>query len=243
MMIRFFAAQRVGNARVVIDLHEKIRLNAPPPPACLAATRYFDCDDPTVRAYATDVVGDATTHVEKAVRLYYAVRDEFRYDPRHFLLTKQQFCCRQILRDKRGFCMPKAVLLSTLARTQGIASGIGFAEVVNHLMPASMLDSLGQNQPIFHGYSVLYIDGKWLKASPAFNLTMCQKLDTRPLEFDGKSHALFHEYDNKSRRHMEYIQDYGAVADFPYEQVYFDVFGKKYPDIKSVIDGERIPPV
>lgn len=223
----------------MVTLKNKIDLNAPAPEACLLPTPHFDCDDPSVQAYAAKVVGDAKTDVDKIVRLYYAVRDEFRYDPRHFLLSREQFSCRQILIDKRGFCMPKSVLLSTLARTQGIPSGIGFADVMNHLMPDSMLDEYGQNKPIFHGYSVLYVDGKWLKASPAFNLTMCEKLDTKPLEFDGRSDALFHEYDNKNRKHMEYINDYGAVADFPYDMVYFDVFGKKYADLDKLLGEDQ----
>lgn len=220
----------------MVTLTNTIDLTAPPPEACLLPTRHFDSDQPDVQAYAAKVVGDATTDIEKSVRLYYAVRDEFRYDPRHFLLTPEQFCGRQILQDKRGFCMPKAVLLSTLARAQGIPSGIGFADVKNHLMPDSMFDSFGQNHPIFHGYSVLYVDGQWLKASPAFNLSMCEKLDTKPLEFDGRSHALFHEYDNKNRKHMEYLHDYGAVADFPYDLVYYEVFAKKYPDLDKLIN-------
>lgn len=219
----------------MVTLTNKLDLDAPPTDDCLQATRYFDCDDPSVQAYAKEVVGDAVTEVDKIVRLYYAVRDQFRYDPRHFLLTKAQFCCRQVLIDKRGFCMPKAVLLSTLARTQGIASGIGFAHVKNHLMPDSMLDEFGENSALFHGYSVLYIDGQWLKASPAFNLTMCEKFDTKPLEFDGRSHALFHEYDNRNRKHMEYLADYGAVADFPYELVYHEVFVKDHPELAHLI--------
>jgi len=219
----------------MVTLTDRIDLDAAPTLACLEPTRHFDCDDPSVQAYAAEIVGGARTDIDKAVRLYYAVRDEFRYDPRHFLLTPEQFCGRQVLLDKRGFCMPKSVLLSTLARAQGIPSGIGFADVMNHLMPDSMLDSMGRNRPIFHGYSVLYLDGKWLKASPAFNLSMCEMLDTKPLEFDGKSHALFHEYDNKNRKHMEYIHDYGAVADFPYEMVYYGVFGQQYPGIEKLI--------
>lgn len=223
----------------MVILKNTIDLNAPAPEVCLQPTQHFDCDDPSVQAYAAKVVGDATTDVDKIVRLYYAVRDEFRYDPRHFLLSREQFCSRQILLDERGFCMPKSVLLSTLARAQGIPSGIGFADVKNHLMPDSMLDSFGENRPIFHGYSVLYVDGKWLKASPAFNLSMCEMLDTKPLEFDGKSDALFHEYDNKNRKHMEYIHDYGAVADFPYDMVYYEVFAKKYPDLDKLIDEQQ----
>ncbi|MBV1877293.1 MAG: transglutaminase family protein [Pseudomonadales bacterium] len=218
----------------MIILEDKIDLKAAPSSVCLASTRYFDANDASVQAYASKVVADAVTDVDKIKRLYYAVRDDFRYDPKHFLLTREQFSCRQILLDKRGFCMPKAVLLSTLARTQGIASGIGFAHVMNHLMPDSMLETMGGNRPIFHGYSVLYVAGKWLKASPAFNLSMCEKLDTRPLEFDGRSDALLHEYDNKDRRHMEYIFDYGAVADFPYDMVYYDVFAEKYPEVAQL---------
>ena len=219
----------------MITLQNRIDLNAVPTDECLRTTRYFDCEAPEVQQYARDVIGDAKTDVDKIVRLYYAVRDDFRYDPRLFLLSREHFCGRQLLKEGSGFCMPKALLLSTLARTQGIPSGMGFAYVVNHLLPDTERDAEGARRPIFHGYSVLHVDGRWLKASPAFNLSMCEKFDTRPLEFDGRSHALFHEYDNRNRRHMEYVEDFGAVAEFPYDLVYFGVFAEQYPDLELTI--------
>ena len=86
----------------MVTLTKKIDLNSPPTSACLQATKHFDNDDACVGAYAARIVGDARTDNEKIVRLYYTVRDEFRYDPRHFILTPEQFCARQVLLDKRA---------------------------------------------------------------------------------------------------------------------------------------------
>ena len=47
----------------------------------LAPTRIIDSDHPSVREFAAARTAGATTPVERAVRLYYAVRDGIRYDP------------------------------------------------------------------------------------------------------------------------------------------------------------------
>jgi len=51
----------------------------------------------------------------------------------------------------------------------------------------------------------------------------------------GRATLYSNEYDNENRRHMEYVHDYGAVADFPYDMVYHDVFDQKYPGIEKLI--------
>ena len=191
---------------------------SPPDERCLKETQFFDVGHPALIQYAGEKTAYCHTEVEKAVALYYAVRDEVLYDPYRCLLTSEQFCASHVLSSHRGFCISKALLLSTLARCVGIPSLVGFADVLNHLATPKM-KKLIKNELYFHGYAVLYLNGKWLKVSPAFNLTMCEKFESRPLEFDGKSDALFHEYDMRSRRHMEYLTDYGAVTDLPYQQV------------------------
>ena len=60
-------------------------------PEYLKPTYYFDFDVPAVRDFAFAAVGDATTAKEKAVRLYYAVRDKVRYDPYRISLTPELF--------------------------------------------------------------------------------------------------------------------------------------------------------
>ncbi|MFP4446283.1 MAG: hypothetical protein ACLFPD_08570 [Desulfosudaceae bacterium] len=78
---------------------------------------------------------------------------------------------------------------------------------------------MGGDLFVFHGYTILFLDGRWVKATPAFNRSLCDKFGTRPLEFDGRSDAVFHPYDNQGRLHMEYVHDYGAFDDFPLEMM------------------------
>ena len=84
----------------------------------------------------------------------------------------------------------------------------------------------------FHGYTELWVDGRWLKATPAFNLSLCEKAGIKPLEFDGSADSIFHEFDNSGRRHMEYVRDRGAYADVPREEM-LSVFQALYPNYRQ----------
>ena len=50
-------------------------------PAALQATASIDSDSAVVLDWAHSHAGDSGSPREQAVRLYYGVRDEFRYDP------------------------------------------------------------------------------------------------------------------------------------------------------------------
>ena len=69
---------------------------------------------------------------------------------------------------------------------------------------------------------------KWLKATPAFNAGLCERFGVPPLDFDGRSDALFHPFDPSGRKYMEYVRDRGEFDDFPYDymlQVLAEVYG------------------
>ena len=72
------------------------------------------------------------------------------------------------------------------------------------------------------------IDGKWVKATPAFNLAMCTRFRVKPLEFDGREDSIFHPFDEDNRRHMEYLNFRGAYADVPADEIR-RVFAETYP--------------
>jgi hypothetical protein len=74
----------------------------------------------------------------------------------------------------------------------------------------------------------MYLEGLWVKAAPAFNIELCTRFGVRPTEFDGRSDALFQEFDTSDRRHMEYVKDHGVWSEFPYEKVMSD-FRAFYP--------------
>lgn len=182
---------------------------------CLAPGRYVDSDHPAVISFARRVAGTATTPRDIALKLYYAVRDEFLYDPYHFDTSIDGLKASHVIEAGRGFCVPKAALLAAAARVLGVPSRLGFADVRNHLTSQRLYDMMGTDLFVFHGYTELWLDGQWIKATPAFNRSLCEKAGIRPLEFDGSADSVFHEFDASGRRHMEYVHDRGAYVDLP----------------------------
>ena len=200
-----------------------------PDPAYLQPTFFLDCDHAAVGDFVRSVTADTVDPIERAVKLFYAVRDGIRYDPFAVRLAREDYVASRVLAAGRAYCLPKAILLAAAARTAGIAAAIGLSDVVNHLTTEKLMRRMGgQTLFIHHGYAVLYLDGRWVKAAPAFNVELCQRFHVLPTEFDGRSDAIFQEYDALDRRHMEYVKDSGIWSDFPYERVAAD-FRAAYP--------------
>jgi len=204
--------------------------NKPTPgPDYLQPTSFLDCDHPAVREFSRSVTEGAQDAVERAVRLFYAVRDRIRYDPFAVRLEREQYVASAVLAACSAYCLPKAILLAAAARASGIPAAIGLSDVVNHLTTDKLKARMGgQTLFIHHGYAVLHVDGRWVKAAPAFNIELCERFHVRPTEFDGRSDAIFQEYDALDRRHMEYVNDSGVWSDFPFDRVTAD-FRALYP--------------
>lgn len=194
--------------------------------------RFVDSDHPAVRAFARAHADASMAPRAIAVKLYYAVRDGFRYDPYHFDMSETGLRASQVVESGRGFCVPKATLLAAAARALGVPARLGFADVRNHLTSPRLRELMNTDVFAFHGYTELLIDGRWLKATPAFNLSLCEKAGVKPLEFDGSSDSIFHEFDRQGRRHMEYIRDRGAYADVPREEM-LQAFEHLYPNYRD----------
>jgi transglutaminase-like putative cysteine protease len=199
-----------------------------PGTAYLAPTRFLDHDTPAVREFALRAIGGETTATGKAVKLFYAVRDGWRYDPFSMTLDADDYVASRVLARSAAYCIPKAILLAACARAVGIHAAIGLSDVVNHLTTAKLKAWMGSTYFMHHGYAVLHLEGHWVKAAPAFNIELCDRFHVRPTEFDGGSDAVFQEYDARDRRHMEYVKDHGCWSDFPFEKVAAD-FRAFYP--------------
>jgi transglutaminase-like putative cysteine protease len=185
----------------------------------LAPTYFIDSDHPDVAAYAGRAVGDAAGDVDRAVRLFYTIRDGLLYDPYTVTADRDAYRASAVLRRTRAFCVPKAILMAAAARSLGIPARLGFADVKNHLSSEKLRARMGTDLFVFHGYAELHLGGRWVKATPAFNLALCERLGTVPLEFDGESDALLQPFDRSGRRHMEYVHDRGTFAEFPFEEM------------------------
>jgi transglutaminase-like putative cysteine protease len=198
--------------------------------AYLRPTFFIDSDSPEVIEFARSTIGDAQTDVEKGVKLYYAVRDLALYRPYDIIFEPQTFKASTVLAEKVSFCIPKAILLAAGARAVGLPSRLGFADVRNHLSTGRLLDILQTDVFVYHGYTELYLDGRWVKSTPAFNLSLCQKFGVLPLEFDGLHDSIFHPFDRQGQRHMEYLHDHGHFADLDFEHM-MRAFSEAYPHL------------
>lgn len=194
----------------------------------LEPTFYVDSDSPDVADFARTAASTGNSATERAVRLYYAVRDGIRYDPFHIDFRPGDFRASAVLKRRRGFCVPKAVLLAAAARALGIPGRLRFADVKNHLTTERLRKKMGSDLFIFHGYTELFLDGRWVKATPTFNIDLCRKAGVPPLDFDGRNDAVFHAFDGEGKKYMEYVKDRGTYSDLPYD-VIMDTYRKHYP--------------
>jgi transglutaminase-like putative cysteine protease len=203
-----------------------------PTVACLEPGEFVDSAAPSVVAFARKVCEGAIDPITKAVRLYYAVRDGIVYTPYVDFKAPETFRASACLARGSGFCVAKAALLAAAARASGIPARVGFADVRNHLTTPKLRQLMGSDLFYYHGYTELYLDGKWVKATPAFDRGLCDKFGVRPLEFDGREHSLFHPHDVSGRRHMEYVRDRGPALDVPVADI-LETFNRCYPQLTA----------
>lgn len=187
-----------------------------------------DSDHPDVVAFAKAATAGAVGERERAVKLYYAVRDGFRYDPYKLDLSIGGLKGSRVLADGFGWCVSKASLLAAACRAIGLPARVGLADVRNHLTTARLREAMGTDIFYCHGYTAILLDGRWLKATPAFNVELCRKLGLHTLEFDGSADSIYHPFDLSGQRHMEYVRFRGEYDDIPREEL-LQVFAEHYP--------------
>jgi transglutaminase-like putative cysteine protease len=186
----------------------------------LSPTSIIDCDHQTIVDYANSAIKDAGPDpAAKAVKLYYAVRDVIWYDPYLPFYRPEHYRASNVLKKGRAFCVGKATLLCALGRACGIPSRVGFADVRNHLATKQLLDFLGSDLFVYHGFTEFYLNGRWCKATPAFNIQLCKRHRVIPLEFDGRQDSIFQPFNSDNKLFMEYVADRGAYADIPVEKI------------------------
>jgi transglutaminase-like putative cysteine protease len=193
-------------------------------------TYFLDFEHPAVRSWLEEHLPASSRGIEAAVRLYYLVRDGWKYNPYRVSREAEKTRASHVITQGFGYCTTKALLLAALARAAGVPSRLGFGDVRNHLASPRLIEYLQSELFAWHGFTELYLEGKWVRCTPAFDAGLCRKFGVDPLEFNGQQDSVFHAFDQEGRVFMEYVRYRGVHSDLPFEEM-FTSLGEIYPHL------------
>ncbi|WP_130287950.1 transglutaminase-like domain-containing protein [Aquimarina brevivitae] len=202
------------------------------------STAYYDFETDEIQQLIAEFNIHSLSNEDKAIGLYLKVRDGWRYDPYHISLEKKGYKASIIAKKSSGHCIDKSILLIAGLRGLGIPARIHLAKVKNHIGVERLTEKFGTNELTPHGMVNIYLSGKWLKASPAFNASLCEKCNVPPLAFDGKNDSMFQAYDASGAVFMEYLEDYGHFEDVPIDFI-FETMKSHYPALVKQFSGAK----
>lgn len=189
----------------------------------LRSTPTIDFDDETVKDFVAENDSANSGQLDRAISLYYAVRDQIRYDPYTISSDLNDYSASHTLKTGRSWCVPKAILYAACCRTIGIPARLGYADVRNHLSTENLRRLMRTDVFYWHGYTDVYLNRTWVKATPAFNIELCERFRLQALEFDGLEDSIYHPFDLDGQKHMEYLNYRGEFADLPFDEMMSDL--------------------
>jgi transglutaminase-like putative cysteine protease len=201
----------------------------------LAPAEYVDSDHPAVAAFAARTAARDLAPAERA-RLYYLAAREIRYDPDLDYSDPEVYRASSVLLAGGGYCVGKAALFAALCRAGGVPARVGFGDVTNHLSSEKLREKMGTNYFAWHGFAEVKLGARWVKASPTFNATLCERYGVAPLDFDGATDALLQAYDGAGRTFMRYEVMHGAFHDVPAKFLMREM-ARRYPSLKGASGG------
>lgn len=179
----------------------------------LAPGEYTDSHHPALRERALELTNGAADPSGKARAIYYFVRDLY-YHAAPFE-NLESYRASSVLAAGHGYCVAKASVFVALCRAAGLPARLLFADVTNHLSTPRLRERMGTDLFAWHGYAEVSLHGRWVKVSPTFNASLCQRLGVPPLEFDGENDAVLQAFDASGRQFMSYDRSHGAFHDVP----------------------------
>lgn len=202
----------------------------------LEPTEYLDYNSPEILAIVAEFRDADLSEREKAKAIYLKIRDGWRYNPYLISVDGKNYVASKIAKKPEGHCVDKAILLIASLRAVGIPSRIRLAKVTNHIAVERLTERFGSNVLTPHGMVDVFLDNKWVKATPAFNKELCEICHVAPLEFDGENDSMFQEFNGEGRQFMEYLEDYGHFEDIPLDFMLQNL-QENYPDVFNLENG------
>lgn len=198
--------------------------------ACLRSSAQFDFETEAFQAFFRSS-GITGTTKEDLIRWYGFVRDYFLYDPYHLDLRPEALTASVIVAKRRAWCVEKALVFATGCRFMGFPARLGFGIVQNHIGVEKLEHYLGRKEIVFHGYADVFVDGNWVKCTPAFDRRICAVNRLEPLEWDAEHHSLFQAFSG-DQQFMEYLHFYGEFEDIPFPLMHAEM-KRHYPHLFS----------
>jgi transglutaminase-like putative cysteine protease len=206
----------------------------------LAPTYFLDFESEGIQSLLAEMELDGLSKTEQTQKVYLKVRDSWWYDPYNLNFSKENYKASNLIKKQGGHCIEKSAILITCLRGLGIPARLHLGKVKNHIGVERLMEKFGTNELTPHGMASVYLNGEWLKLSPAFNASLCEKFNVPPLDFDGKTSSFLQKYNSDGSLFMEYLDDYGHFDDVPLDFIianvkehYADVFAK-YKDITEI---------
>ncbi len=198
----------------------------------LKTTFFMDYEHPLIKEKVKELIEGIPEDddIGKAVKLFYFVRDQIRYSVRNTResYNKENWKSSLTLKTGFAFCIPKSILLASLARAVGIPSRLHYVDIVNHMTSERLKKDMGSNIFIFHGFVELFLDGRWVEANCAFDKELCLRKNFPAVNFDGKSDGLFAATNKDGKPFVEYIKDRGIYYDAPHQEI-MQTWAVEYP--------------
>ena len=186
----------------------------------LKCSEIIDCDAESLKARALALTEGLESAREKAVALFYFVRDQIKFNAYAAGEILEYNRASVILEKGNGFCYQKAIVLAAMARATGIPARLGFADIRNHLLSEKFREKMfGNNVLVYHGWAELFIEGNWVRVTPAYDIDMCIENGFIPVDCDGVNDARLHSHTSDGRLHIEYIREHGHYDDLPWEEI------------------------
>ncbi len=199
----------------------------------LQSSKLCDHDNDLVRQTAADLIQEARTPQEAAVKIYYFVRDDIKHE-----WVPMGQGASATLRSRAGDCWPKSILQVALLRAAGIPARYRWLEYRKHLfaglVPTAVYKGLADPFP-FHVLAEAYLGNRWIKADATFDRIL---RPDRAMDWDGSTDLI-------ALRPDEITRDLGFTTSFEerlpqIEEFFGGSSGDDGADAEDAVDAESI---
>ncbi|MBI9077709.1 MAG: transglutaminase domain-containing protein [Desulfatibacillum sp.] len=200
----------------------------------LNPTPILDSDHSVVQEYVQETLQGETDPVKQAVLLFNKVRDHIGYNPYVPFHRPSDYQSSKLIERGNGYCVCKASLLCALGRAAGIPSRMGFVNIRNQAAPPVVIEILGGDLFVFHGFTEFFLDDKWVKATPAFDAPVCRSHNIDLPQFDGIHDCTLPPKDRAGKPYVDYLERFGSFHDVPLDdllRVWEQYYGRERLDM------------